>query len=193
MRIICCSNFIWTNPRGRTVLTTHGWNCILMEGTKAEMFANEAGTIEVPIRRKLYLIQIWNSWVSLCDGSHSKNMKSLLQECASCHPFRVTKDSPVFSHRSSLPLKQSRTTTNVFLRGGRASQDESEGIQRVLRGGKWNRWRLFFQLTPVSHLHLRLRVSSLRASAAEEGAGVKRCYLVVMITGQGEYETRKTE
>lgn len=88
----------------------------------------------------MHLNRIWKSWVWLCDGSSSKNMKSLLQECASCHPFRVTKGSVISSHRCSLPLKQNRTATNVFLQRDGASQDECEEIRRVRRGGEWNRW-----------------------------------------------------
>lgn len=53
------------------------------------------------------LIQIESSWVLLCDGSHSENIKSLLEE-RSCQPFRVTKGSSVSSHRSTLPLKTER-------------------------------------------------------------------------------------
>lgn len=59
-------------------------------------------------RKTLDLIQSWRSWGLLCEASNSENIKSLLEECASCHPFRVTKGSPVSSHRSALPLKTER-------------------------------------------------------------------------------------
>lgn len=112
-------------------------------------------------------------------------MKSLLQECASCRPFRVTNGCGVSSHRSShrssLPWKQA---TNACLQPDGASRDESEEIQRVHR-----RLGPASGLAPAGHTY-----TPGSASAAGKGrGGWNRCYLVVMITGQGEYETWKTE
>lgn len=112
------------------------------------------------------LIQIESSWVLLCDGSHSENIKSLLEE-RSCQPFRVTEGSSVSSHRSTLPLKTERNRDKCV-----SAEDESKEIRRFLRVGKWNRWLHLLQLTPVPHLNLRLRLSSLHAYARKRWGGV---------------------
>lgn len=103
--------------------------------------------------------------------------------------FQRTKGSPVSSHRSPLPVKQSRTTTDAFLQTDRALQGENEEFSK---GRNETNGCHFIRLTPVSHLHLCCASPLCMYPQQRRGQGWNAATLVVIIPG-GEYKTSKTE